>query len=221
MPVRGFYVVVPPEYRSLGCLPAEQFAPAPMEFLGAPYYIGLLSAAERHGAAQQRPQEVQVVADRSRADLACGGVRVAFIGRRNLQDMPVVTMNTPRGFLRVSAPEATALDLVAYPQKTDGLHNMATVLAELVEGSDPRRFSPRSPPGWATWPWSSAWATSWTSSGPGRRPKAWPTWSRDASAVPCDWSGRHPRQARPWTPDGGCASTPRSRQTRDPSGLHH
>ena len=24
-PARGFYVIVPPEYRSLGCLPADQF----------------------------------------------------------------------------------------------------------------------------------------------------------------------------------------------------
>ncbi|MHC1728414.1 MAG: hypothetical protein AB9866_20835 [Syntrophobacteraceae bacterium] len=27
MPYRGFYVIAPPEYRVLGCLPAEQFIP--------------------------------------------------------------------------------------------------------------------------------------------------------------------------------------------------
>ena len=26
-PARGFYVIIPPEYRSLGCLPADQFIP--------------------------------------------------------------------------------------------------------------------------------------------------------------------------------------------------
>ena len=26
-PARGFYIIVPPEYRSLGCLPADQFIP--------------------------------------------------------------------------------------------------------------------------------------------------------------------------------------------------
>jgi len=31
-PAREFYLIVPPEYRGLGCLPAEQFVPALMEF---------------------------------------------------------------------------------------------------------------------------------------------------------------------------------------------
>src|SRR5713226_3145602 len=48
-PARGFYVIVPPEYRSLGCLPADQFIPALMKRLDLPYYAGLLSAAQFHG----------------------------------------------------------------------------------------------------------------------------------------------------------------------------
>src|SRR5665213_1091443 len=43
-PAQGFYVIVPPEYRSLGCLPADQFIPALMKQLSLPYYAGLLSA---------------------------------------------------------------------------------------------------------------------------------------------------------------------------------
>ena len=38
-PGRGFYVIVPPEYRSLGCLPAEQFIPELMKRQGLPYYV--------------------------------------------------------------------------------------------------------------------------------------------------------------------------------------
>src|SRR4029079_2133605 len=45
-PAKGFHVIVPPEYRSLGCLPAEQFLPSLMEKLKASYYVGLLSAAQ-------------------------------------------------------------------------------------------------------------------------------------------------------------------------------
>ena len=41
-PARGFYVIVPPEYKQLGCLPAEQFIPALMERLKLTYYAGLL-----------------------------------------------------------------------------------------------------------------------------------------------------------------------------------
>ena len=38
-PARGFYVIVPPEYRSLGCLPADQFIPELMKSLNLPYAI--------------------------------------------------------------------------------------------------------------------------------------------------------------------------------------
>src|SRR5882724_4388599 len=49
-PARGFYVIIPPEYRSLGCLPADQFIPALMKRSGLSYYASLLSAAQYHGA---------------------------------------------------------------------------------------------------------------------------------------------------------------------------
>src|SRR5208282_2189135 len=78
-PARGFYVLVPPEYRSLGCLPADQFIPALMKRLGLPYYAGLLSAAQYHGAAHQRPQEFQVFLAKNRRPIRCGIVRVAFM----------------------------------------------------------------------------------------------------------------------------------------------
>ena len=45
-PNRGFHVVVPPAYRRLGCLRADQFIPDLMAHLGEPYYVGLLSAAK-------------------------------------------------------------------------------------------------------------------------------------------------------------------------------
>ena len=51
-PARGFYVIVPPEYRSLGCLPADQFIPALMKRLDLRYYVGpaLGRAIPRRGA---------------------------------------------------------------------------------------------------------------------------------------------------------------------------
>ena len=36
-PARGFYVIVPPEYQSLGCLPADPCIPAFMVHLTQPY----------------------------------------------------------------------------------------------------------------------------------------------------------------------------------------
>ncbi len=139
-PHQGFYVIVPPEYRRLGCLPAEQFVPQLMQHLGEGYYVALLSAAELHGAAHQRPQGFQVMVKTSRRDIECGEVRVQFIARKDMDRTPVLEKSTPRGPLRVASPEATALELVGYADRCGGLDNVLSVLSELVEAIDPQKL---------------------------------------------------------------------------------
>lgn len=133
MPFRGFYVIVTPEHRKLGCLPANQFTPALMAHLDEPYYVGLLTAAEHHGVTHHRPQSFQVILPRTRTGITCGGVRVDFIARKNGADMPTQDFTTPQGYLKVSTPEVTAFDLAGYPHHAGGLANTATVLSELAE----------------------------------------------------------------------------------------
>lgn len=140
-PIRGFYTIIPPEYRSLGSLPAEQFVPALMERLGLSYYAGLLSAAQFHGAAHHRPQQFQVMVEDPRRPIICGAVRVAFIVRRRLKEVPTQNFNTPRGQVRVSTPEATAVDIVGYYKNVGGLDQAATILLELAEKLDPEKLA--------------------------------------------------------------------------------
>lgn len=140
-PAKGFYVIVPPEYRSLGCLPADQFIPALMKQLEQPYYAGLLSAAQYHGAAHHRPQQFQVMLAKNRRSIRCGKVSVAFTARKRLGDVPVQSFNTPRGTIRVSTPEVTAIDLVGYQHSAGGLDNVVTVLSELSEKIDPEKLA--------------------------------------------------------------------------------
>ena len=152
MPFRGFHLIVPPEYRTLGCLPAEQFVPQLMEQLGHAYYAGLLSAASLHGAAHQAPMVFQTIVADNRPEIRCGRVRVEFVARRNVAEIPTVERNTLRGVLRVSTPEATAFDLVGYPGHAGGLSNVATVLSELAENMDAEKLlaeTERSPLPWA------------------------------------------------------------------------
>ena len=139
-PARGFYVIVPPEYRRLGCLPADQFLPALMEYRSARYYVGLLSAAQYHGAAHHRPQEFQVMLGRNRPMIVCGSVRVAFVARKALATVPVESFNNPRGTVLVSTIEATAVDLVGYMHRAGGVDRVAGVLSELGEDVDPERL---------------------------------------------------------------------------------
>ena len=136
-PYRGFHLGVPPEYRGIECLPADQFIPQLMEHLGLGYYVALLSAARYHGAAHHQPQLFQVMVQKNRPPIECGKVRVVFAARRNLDHIPTVLFHSPRGKVRVSSPEATAFDLVGYPSRAAGLDHVATVLAELSERIDP------------------------------------------------------------------------------------
>jgi hypothetical protein len=92
----------------------HHFIPFLMEHLGEKYYAGLLSAGEYHGAAHQRPQVYQVVTARNRPQINCGRVRVQFIARKNMEQIPTSDLMTPHGYLKVSTPAATAFDLVGY-----------------------------------------------------------------------------------------------------------
>lgn len=139
-PARGFYVIVPPEYRRIGCLPSEQFVPELMASLQQPYYVGLLSAAQYHGAAHQRPQVYQVMVQKARRPLRCGVARVRFYVRNRLREVSVQSINTPRGTVLFSTPEATALDIVGYQRRVGGLNHVATVLVELAEQLNPLRL---------------------------------------------------------------------------------
>ncbi|MGI9249625.1 MAG: type IV toxin-antitoxin system AbiEi family antitoxin [Pseudohongiellaceae bacterium] len=135
-PARGFYVIVPPEYRSLNCLPAEQFIPDLAEQKGLTYYAGLLTAAQYHGAAHQRPQAFQVFLQKSRRPIHCGKVKVEFIAKKNVDDIPICKRNTARGELIISTPEATAIDLTGYPEHAGGLDQITTIVAELADEID-------------------------------------------------------------------------------------
>jgi hypothetical protein len=53
----------------------------------------------------------------------------------------VQSLNTPRGTLLISTPEATALDLVGYQHHAGGLNQVATVLSELAEKIDPGKLA--------------------------------------------------------------------------------
>lgn len=132
-PHRGLYVAVPPQYRTWGVVPAADFIDAMMAKLNRCYYVALLSAAELHGAAHQRPQVFQVMVDRQLADRGLGRIQLRFYTRRQISSVPVTLHNTATGQIRVSTLAATALDLASRPNQAGGLSNVATVLAELVE----------------------------------------------------------------------------------------
>ncbi len=140
MPRRGFYLIVDPEYRQLGALPATAWIDDLMRFHGVPYYVGLLSAASMHGAAHQQPQELQVVAGAVLRPLTVGRTRIRFFFRRQMDLAVTEKLKTSSGYIPVSTPEMTAYDLVRYRKGAGSIDHVATVLAELAERLDAKRL---------------------------------------------------------------------------------
>jgi len=140
MPRRGFYLIVDPEFRELGALPATAWIDDLMKFHGARYYVGLLSAASLHGAAHQQPMEFQVVTGAVLRPLTVGRVRIRFFFRRRMDSVFTERMKTSSGYIPVSTPEMTAYDLVRYREGAGSIDHAATVLSELAERMDAKRM---------------------------------------------------------------------------------
>lgn len=142
-PTKGLYVAIPPEFRSWGSIPAAHFVDPMMRHLNHDYYVCLLSAAETHGFAHQRPQVFQVMTPARLRDRSFGRVRIEFITSVHTSDRPVDAVNTPTGTMRVSTREATVLDLVAFPNASGALFNVATIIGEMLaeDALDVRRLA--------------------------------------------------------------------------------
>lgn len=141
VPRRGFFVIVPVEYREAGAPPPSWFIDDLMKFLRQPYYVGLLSAAALHGAAHQQPQEFQIVTNKQLRSTAAGRARIRFFQKIHLERTPTMEVKTETGAMRVATPEATALDLLRYLEAAGHLGNVATVLVELGEKLDAERLA--------------------------------------------------------------------------------
>jgi len=136
-----FFVVVPLEYTAAGGPPAPWFIHQLMVAMGRPYYVGLLTAAGLHGASHHQPQESQIITDRPIRPIAVGRSRIRFFASRFVDEVAVMNFKTPTGSMRVSTPEATAVDLVRFAKVAGQLDNVATVLAELVSKINPKKLA--------------------------------------------------------------------------------
>lgn len=140
-PLRGFHVLVSPEHRAAGCPPAAQFIHELMAHVEAPYYAGLLTAASYYGAVDRPPDVFQVVTEKNRPSIQCGRVAVDFVARQSAAEVPTREFETPRGPVLVSTPEATAIDLAAYPGHAGGLDGVALTLVGLAPEIDPEALA--------------------------------------------------------------------------------
>ncbi len=132
---RGYYVIVPPQYLSKGILPPSLFIDGLMKFLERNYYIGLLNAAALHGAGHQQPQEYFVVTEYPvLRPTNKRGIKINYISTKQLPPESLIEKKkTEAGYINVSNPILTAIDLVNYEKRIGGLNRASTVINELLE----------------------------------------------------------------------------------------
>ena len=136
-PLKGLYVIVPPEHKLHGCIPAEELIPIIMKHLGAEYYVALLSAAGFYGAAHQKIFKFQVTTNaRITHPWEFGQIKIEVIRKKDLSNLPLQDFTVSTGYLKVAAPELVALDLLEYTYRCGGLNNVVTVFSELIENLD-------------------------------------------------------------------------------------
>ncbi len=138
-PRTGFFVIVPPEHRSMGCPPVEWWLDDLMRFLATPYYVGLLSAATLHGSAHFAVMETQVVAETWLKPIRVGRVLVRFFQKTGIGAMPIEVRQGEWGPINVATPETTVVDLLR--SRTIGLDRVALTLAEMNHRLDRHRLA--------------------------------------------------------------------------------
>jgi len=134
-------VLVPLAYTAAGCVPSEWFLSDLMKYRGAPFYVGCLSAAAIHGAAHQRPQELQVVVSHYLRDVKSPFLRIRFLRFGDMSKALTQPYRTQTGDIPVSTPEWTAIDLIRFHKQYGSMDASATILTELAEKLDPKKIA--------------------------------------------------------------------------------
>lgn len=142
-PRHGFYVIVPEQYHSWGAPPPAWYIDDLMRHEEQPYYVGLLKAAELHGASHQAVMEFQIITEKRLPRIKAGRSMIAFYYRKDLDALTsaIEDQKTETGLMKVSSIELTALDLVRYPHAAGGLDHIATVLSDLGDRINLRKLA--------------------------------------------------------------------------------
>lgn len=137
---KGFYAIITPEYSKTGMLPPHLFIDDLMKSLGRPYYVGLFSAAALYGAAHQQPMEYYVITEKpALRNIKSQKLIINFFVKKDWSEADIVQKKTDAGYINVSTPELTALDLITYGNF--GINRVFTVLEELVEEMKPNALT--------------------------------------------------------------------------------
>jgi len=135
---KGFGIITS---QTNGVLHPSYFLESMMSFLGAKYYVAILTAASYWGASHQSAMVYYVVADKVIKPVDLGKLKIEFITKNNLSEISnIERVAGVGGYYMISTPELTAIDLIRFPKKSGHLNNVATILQDLIEKMDFRKL---------------------------------------------------------------------------------
>lgn len=134
--VNDFFMIISPEYRHLGSLPHHWIVNALMQHLNQCYYIGLLSAASMNGATEQQPMTLQVITDALTKPIHLERGSIEFHVYKYCSSAQLTTISTPSGYVKISTPAQTMVDLIRFYTVSGYLSNVASVIKNLAEECD-------------------------------------------------------------------------------------
>lgn len=137
---KGYYVIIPPQYSAKGILPPVLFIDGLMKYLERNYYVGLLNAGALHGAGHQQPQEYFVITEYPvLRPTNKRGIKINYISTKQLPPETLLERKkTETGYITVSNPILTAVDLINYEKRIGDLNRAATVINELLNNVKPK-----------------------------------------------------------------------------------
>lgn len=139
---KGFYVVVPPQYSNQGILPSVLFLDDMMKYLNRAYYLGLYSASTLHGAGHQQPMESQVMIQRPALRAIKNKKQIiTFFTKKDWKAAWIDKKKTESGYINVSCPELTMIDLIQNHKKIGGLNRIIPILEDLTENIKSTKMS--------------------------------------------------------------------------------
>ena len=138
---QGFYVIIPPEYSNLGILPVYLYIDDLMQFIKRDYYLGLFSAASIHGASHQQTMNTQVIIEYpALRKIKNDKLEIIFFTKNKWAKNNLIEKKTDAGYIKVSSPELTVLDLIYYHKRIGGINRALSIIEELSEEINPQKL---------------------------------------------------------------------------------
>jgi predicted transcriptional regulator of viral defense system len=134
---KGFYTLLPAEYSRQGIIPVNMFVDDMMKALGKKYYVGLISAAALHGAGNKQTIETFIITERpALRNIKNKKLKLNFFIKSEWNTEDINQIKTESGYMSVSSPELTALDLLYYAESI-GMNTIIIILKNLIDAIKP------------------------------------------------------------------------------------